>query len=263
MILIADNIQITNKKIERAMENYDPVPIKKMVKECEAAGAEAIDINSGPLYRDPEKKMAFLVETIQEISDLPVLIDTANPRAIESGLNANKKEAIINGFSLEPAKLEAILPLAKKYETDIIGYLLYPNGHVPPDEPERLNVAVELYQEVMKAGIEEKRLIIDPVLAPVTWNNGSFQAAEVLNVIRNLPDLLGFPVKTIVGLSNLITGGGYREKKLLLERSYLPMLVSSDITMILLNIFHAETVRTARACDSLTRQKVFAWEDLG
>lgn len=68
MIIIADNIRITNPVVEKAVTQMDPKPIQEMAKKCEAAGAEAIDINSGPLNRDPEKKMAFLVEAVQEVS---------------------------------------------------------------------------------------------------------------------------------------------------------------------------------------------------
>jgi 5-methyltetrahydrofolate corrinoid/iron sulfur protein methyltransferase len=263
LILVADNIQITNETIRKAVEEMDPKPVQEITRRCEEAGAEAIDINSGPLSRDPEKKMTFLVEAVQAVSDLPILIDTANPRAIEAGLQANRKTTIINGFSLEPEKREAILPLAKKFEADIIGYLLNPNGHVPSDGPERLTRAVELYEAFQKAGIDNARLIIDPVVVPVTWQNGNGQAMEVLSVIRQLPELLGFPVKTIVGLSNLTTGTRERERGLLLERTYLPMLTASGLSMVLMNIFHRETVSTARACNALVVQKVFTWEEIG
>jgi len=263
LILVADNIQINNKIIRKAVEEMDPEPVREMTRRCEEAGAEAIDINPGPLSRDPEKKMTFLVEAVQGVSDLPVLLDTANPRAIEAGLQANRKTAVINGFSLEPEKREAVLPLAKKFEADIIGYLLNPNGHVPPDGPERLTRAVELYEAFQKAGIDNERLIIDPIVVPVIWQNGNGQAMEVLSVIRQLPELLGFPVKTIVGLSNLTTGTGERERGLLLERTYLAMLASSGLSMVLLNILHHETVSTARACNALVVQKVFTWEEIG
>jgi len=262
MILIADNIQITNKTIEKAVNEMNPEPIQQMAKACEAAGAEMLDINSGPLSRDPEKKMAFLMESVQAVSDLPVLIDTANPRAVEAGLRANRKTAIINGFSLEPAKLESILPLANKFDADIIGYLLYPNSHVPNDGAERLSVAVELYGEFQNAGIDKDHLIIDPIVAPVMWQNGNLQDTEILSVIRQLPELLGFPVRTVAGLSNLTTGRGDKEKKLLLEKAYLPMLAASGLSMVLMNIFHHETVSVAKACKSLMSQKVFAWEDI-
>jgi len=260
MMLVADNLQITNPCIEQALREMNPESIREMVQKCAEAGADAIDINSGPLSRDPEKKMIFLVETVQEVTDLPVLLDTANPKALEAGLSVSRNKTVINGFSLEPVKLEFILPLAKKYDTDIVGYLLYPNSQVPHTEAERLAVAVELYAQFQKAGLDNEKLIIDPVIAPVIWENGNRQDAEILSVLRHLPDLLGFPVKTIGGLSNLTTGRGSKERKLLLERTYLPMLAASGLTMALLNIFHAETVAVAKACNAITDPKIFTWE---
>jgi len=261
LILVADNLQITNKIIEKAVRENDHEPIQDMVKKCEAAGTAVIDINSGPLSRDPEK-MAFMVAAVQEVSDLPVIIDTANPKAMEAGLRANRKTAVINGFSLEPVKLAQMLPLAKKFDVDIIGYLLYPDSHVPKDAAERLNVAVALCREFQKSGVEPERLIIDPVVAPLVWQDGNIQLMEILSVIRQLPELLGFPVRTIAGLSNLTTGRGPKEKKLLMERSYLPMLAASGLGMVLLNIFHQETVSVAKACEALMSQKIFAWEEV-
>ena len=89
------------------------------------------------------------------------------------------------------SKLEHILPLAIAHQADLVCYLLYPNGHVPPDSAERLNVAVSLYQKCIEGGIEPDRMIIDPVVAPLSWQNGLFQAREVLTVIKALPELLG------------------------------------------------------------------------
>ncbi len=240
----------------------NPAPVRELVKKCESAGADAIDINSGPLPGDVKKKMSFLVETVQEVTNLPILLDTANPYALEAGLHANKKTAIINGFSLEPSKLDAILPLAKTFDADIIGYLLYPNGHVPQDASERMNIAVELYKAFLETGIDREHLIIDPIVVPLMWQSGNFQAKEILSVITHLPDLLGFSVKTIAGISNLTTGKGNMDKKRLMERVYLPMLAASGLDMALLNIFHKETVKTARACRSITSEKVFAWDEL-
>ncbi len=262
MLLVADNIRITNKIIEIAVNELNPAPIQEMARKCEAAGADAIDINSGPLSREPEKRMRFLVEAIQDVSDIPVLIDTANPKAMKAGLEANKKSAVINGFSLEPAKLEIILPLAKKFQTRIIGYLLYSNGHVPPDGAERLNVAVALYEAFQKAGLENEQLIIDPIVAPVMWQNGTIQNMNIISVIRTLPDLLGFDVSTIAGLSNLTSGQGDKKKKRLLESVYLPMLAASGLSMALMNIFHEDTVRVAKACNVLMNPKIFSWEEI-
>ncbi len=260
MFIVADNLNITNPVIEKAVSTLDPEPVREMVRACEVAGADAIDINSGPLTRDPQTRMAFLVESVQSATDLPVLIDTANPKAMEAGLGANRKTAIINAFTLEPSRLDSILPMAKTYDTDIIGYLVYPNGHVPPDAADRLDIAVELYTECHKAGLDKERLIIDPIIVPIYWQNGTSQAMEILEVIRTLPDLLGFPVRTMAALSNFTSDGGSKEKKRLLEKAYLPMLMASGLNMVMMNVLNAEITAIARVCRTIAGQRVFAWE---
>ncbi|MBW1899269.1 MAG: dihydropteroate synthase [Deltaproteobacteria bacterium] len=261
MQLVADNLHIVNSSVWNALKKLNPEPIKELVTKCEMAGAGVIDINSGPLTRNPVERMTFLVETVQSVTNLPVMIDTANPVAMEAGLKANKKTAIINGFSLEPVKLEQILPLAKKYKVDIIGYLLYPDGRVP-NASERFSLAIEILQAIENQNIDQNQLIIDPVIVPLSWQNGSKQAGEILDVIQNLPDILGFPVKTVAGLSNLTSGHGYKEKRLLLERTYLPMLASAGLSMALLNIFHDKTIEVERACGPLVNPEVFSWAEL-
>ena len=262
MILCADNLRITNKKIYNALLNLDPLPVVEMVIKCEKKGADAIDINSGPLSKNPEKQMEFLIETVQSVTDLPIVIDTANPKAIKAGLRANKKKAIINGFSLEPHKIESILPLSYEFGVDIIGYLLNPNGHIPSNAQERYTNALELFEIINNLGIDKQRIIIDPVLTPLMWDSGNFQAKEVLHVINNLSSLLDYEVKTVVGLSNLAAGYFDPLKKQQVEIAYLPMLYASGIDMVLLNIFNSEVVKIAKTCELITSSKIFSWEEI-
>ena len=260
MILVADNLQITRPIVERAIGKLQSKPIQDLVLACRNAGAQMIDINAGPLDRDGAQKMAFLVTIIQEVCDLPIVLDTANHLAIEAGLQAARNRVIINGFSLEPHKVENILPLAKKYDADIIGYLLTPEGQVLRNADERLQVAVELLGEFQKAGLDRKRLIIDPLVVPVIWQDGHLQAREVLQTIINLPDVFGHEIRTIAGLSNLTAGSAGQSKRLLLEQTYLSMLAAAGLDMVLLNILHTDTVAAAKASDALIGQKPFAWE---
>ncbi len=260
MIVVADNLQITNPIIARAVDVLDPAPIQELTQKCIDAGADAIDINSGPLRRAPEETMAFLVETVQSVTDAIILLDTTNPIALEAGLQVCQNKTIINGFSLEPAKLERILPLAKRFDVDIIGYLLYPDSQVPGDAMARITVAIELFSEFQKADMPPERLIIDPVIAPVIWGNGHRQDIEILGLLRDLPDVLGFPVRTIAGISNLTTGQGEKGKKLLLERTYLPMLAASGLTFALINVFHSASVQVAHACKAMLSNSIFTWE---
>ena len=263
MRLIADNLRITQKVIESAVEQRNGLPLQTLAKQCETAGADGIDINSGPLYRDPESRMTFMVKAVQDVTHLPLILDTSNPKALKAGLQACNTKAVINGVSLEPNKIEHILPLVAPHRADIVCYLLYPNGHIPPDGTERLNVAVSLYQKCQEAGIEPEHVIIDPVLVPLSWRDGLFQAREVLAVIKILPELLGFPVRTIIGLSNLTAGATDPARKRIAEQTYLPMLASAGISMVLMNVLNSETMQTARTCRLFTQETIFTWEMVG
>ena len=260
MILVSDNLQVTNPVIANAMTALDPQPVVTLVRGCLERGANAIDINSGPLGKGSADKMAFLVKTVQEITDAPLLLDTANPMAMEAGLAVSRKPLIINGFSLEPVKMTSILPLARKYDADIVGYLLNADSSVPMNADERLVIASRLLQAVEDEGIAPEKLIIDPVLVPLTWIHGPFQALEVLTTLKMLPDLFGFPVKSIVGLSNLTSGANSKKKRIVMERIYLPMLFSVNVTLVLMNMFHTETVSIANACNMLKQNTIFSWE---
>ena len=259
MHIVADNLTITKEVVAKALQRRDPGPIGELVRRCEMAGADMIDINSGPLSRNAEELMVFLVDSVRQATALPLLLDTSNPVALEAGLQACQGRAIINGFSLEPDKLSLILPLARRFHTRIIGYLLYPDSNVPADSAERLAVALELFSRFSEAGLSPEQLLIDPIIPPLIWPNGQIQAMEVLQVIRTLPDLLGFPVDTIAGISNLTTGPGNQEQKPVFEQTYTAMLASAGLTMALVNIFHTGTMATIRACNTLTSAKVFSW----
>lgn len=93
-----------------------------------------------------------------------------------------------------------------------------------------------LHAEFEKAGLDQAQLIIDPLVVPVNWQDGHLQAAEVLKTIQTLPDILGFEVKTVVGLSNLTAGAKAHPKRLPLEQVYLGMLAAAGLDMVLLDI---------------------------
>ena len=259
MIIVADNLRITIPAVSRAVEANDPDPIRRMATACRDAGAHYIDINSGPLSRKPVERMRFLVEAVQSAVDLPLVLDTTNPAAMAAGLAASRQRPVINGLSLEKEKLDRILPLAAQYDCDLIIYLLRPDGHVPPDADGRMEAAVALFGECQAAGIAPDRLIVDPIIAPLAWQDGNRQNMAILEVFRVLPDLLGFPVRTIAGLSNLTTGAPDADLRRRYQCAFLPMLATTGLTMILMNVLDPTLMEIAQASRGITGSAIFTW----
>ncbi len=259
MIVVADNLRITLPAIRQAVERLDPGPVRQMADACRDADAQAIDINSGPLSRHAQTKMTFLIQTVQAAADLPLVLDTTNPEAMAAGLALCRRRATINGISLEPHKLARFLPLAKRFDCDLVGYLLQPDGQVPADAAGRMEAAVALFGQCRQAGIDPQRLIIDPVVAPLAWQDGNRQNMAVLDVIRALPDLLGFPVRTIAALSNLTSGAPDRETRRHYQTAFLPMLAAAGLDMVMMNVLDPALMHLVRACATIAGRKVFAW----
>lgn len=262
MLLVADNLQITRSGLTEAVLQRRPEPIQLMVQAMQAAGAQAIDLNTGPLGRSAAADTAFCVAAVQAVSDLPLLIDTADPAAMRAGLEANRKTVLINGLSLEPRKLQAILPLAVEFDVDVVLYLLDEHSRVPRLLDERLAIALELYQHCRSAGLAPRRLLFDPVVAPLIWEDGLQRNRDLLEIIRRLPDLLDTPARTIAGLSNLTSGRGPSAAKRQLEQAFVGMLAACGLSWLLLDIHRPETVRSARNCHLLLKEHLFTWENV-
>jgi 5-methyltetrahydrofolate corrinoid/iron sulfur protein methyltransferase len=259
MKLIADNLRITKPGIREALKSRDPRPVQELVKRCAAQGPFALDVNTGPLGKNPEAEMRFFIEAVESVTTLPLLIDTSNPMAMRAGLEAVKNRVIINGFSLEPKKLQQILPLAKEFDADIVGFLLYPDSRVPKNEAERFEIALELMDRIEAAGVAKERVIIDPVVPPLAWTDGLAQARAMLNVIHTLPEMLGFSIRTIGGISNLGTGAGDKAKRRLLEQSYVAMLASAGLDFALMDILDTDLVQSAKVSGLLAKEEIFSW----
>jgi 5-methyltetrahydrofolate corrinoid/iron sulfur protein methyltransferase len=260
MKLIADNLRITIPHIQDALKKENPEPVRTLVLKCLEKKPWAIDINTEPLGKLPRQGMSFFIKAVESVTDLPLVIDTSNPEAMKAGVEIASNEIILNGFSLEPRKVSNILPLAKACNSKIVGFLLFPNSNVPKSESERLEVALELFEKAESAGVAKEQVIIDPIVPPLAWEDGIVQARTILKVIQRLPELLGFPVETMGGLSNLTTGAMDKNKKTLLELTYISMLAAAGLDYALIDILNDQTVKVARTAGILSKEQLFSWE---
>ena len=132
MILIGESIHIISKEVNDAVKSRDAKVIQDLTRAQTEGGADYIDVNLGPARKEPEEVTQWLVNTIQEVTDLPMSVDTLNPVAMEAGLKACKVRPLLNSASGRTDSKEHMLPLAKKYNTDVVLSVLTDKG-CPPD----------------------------------------------------------------------------------------------------------------------------------
>jgi len=219
MILIGESIHIISKHVSDAVKERNPKVIRDLAKAQADAGADYIDLNLGPAKRDPEEVTQWLVNTIQGVTDLPISVDTLNPIAMEAGLKVCKKRPLLNSASGRTDSKELMLPLAKKYNCDVVISVLTDKG-CPPDVDSRTESIMETVALANELGIPNEDIWVDPIILPVSAVQK--QVAEALEFTKILQDLLP-GVKSTVGLSN-VSNGTPEELRGVLNRTYMVML---------------------------------------
>ena len=262
MLLIADNLHIMNPAVAKALQERDPLPFKEIAERCAEVNAYAMDINLGPLKRNAEEIITFVIETVQESFKGRLVLDSIQAEVIAAGIKVCKQTPIINGFSLEANKMKTILPLAAEYQADIVGFLIDEKGKIPLSADERLSVASKLISAAEELGIPPEKIIIDPVLAPLSWQDGTYYNRSLIETIQLLDQIFGQPIKTIAGLSNIGAGAPDKTKRQTAEAAFLFMLAASNLDYILMNVEHESNLTALNLSQLLLAEKVFTWQEV-
>ena len=245
MILIAESINIMSKTIGPAIREKNPKPIQELAVKQIEGGANILDLNLGPARKEGDAMMEWLVKTVQEVTDMPLSLDTTNPIAMEAGLKAAKQRALINSVSAQKERLEVTLPLAKKYDVPFIAVLLSDTG-LPRDVEGRIALFFEIFTVAQGLGISEDDIWVDPIVFPVSADqNQVVAAAEFLKI---LPDLTGTQLKSTCGLSN-VSNGSPSELRGILNQTYLALLMTNGLTSAIVDTLDKELVQVARALE--------------
>jgi len=257
MILIGERINGMFRDIGRGIREKDKGPIHEWAHKQTKAGADFLDLNVGPAAENPVAAMEWLVDTVQEVVDTPLCLDSTNYDAIEAGLKRCKRPALINSVPADRSKLERVLPMAKQYGASVIGLAMDAKG-IPKNSENRLALAMEIVAAAMEFDVGFEDLYIDPLILPV--NVGQDHGPEVLETIRQVKLLSNPAPKTVVGLSNISQKCVDRP---LVDRTFLAMAMACGLEAAILNVCDDElvaTVATARVilnkdiyCDSFVK----------
>ncbi len=237
VMAIAESINIMGKRSGNAMKERIAGPIQEMAEEEAAAGSSYLDLNIGPARKDGIELMPWIVETVQNVADIPLCLDTTNMAAMTAGFKVvkNKETAIMNSISAQPERMQNLIPVAAEAGCNVIALLWGPEG-MPRDSNERAAMAVDLMMALSEAGIPNEKMLFDPIGTPITL--GADQIASGLEFMMMLADIAPGAGST-VGLSNVSNGVAEHLRKYL-DRTYLIMLMKYGITTAIVNAYDTE-----------------------
>ncbi|MEI2726760.1 MAG: dihydropteroate synthase [Verrucomicrobiota bacterium] len=206
-----------------------------------AAGAHMLDVNAGIPMADEPAILAATVKLVQSITDVPLSIDSSIVAALASGLAAYQGKALVNSVTGEDERLEAVLPLIKKYGAAVIAISNDETG-ISENPEVRLAVAKKIIERAMDHGIPREDVLIDPLVMPI----GAMRYAgrQVYEIVRRCRDEL--KVNTCCGASNVSFGLPARGP---LNATFLAMAIGAGLTSAITNPIEAEIKRAILAAD--------------
>jgi 5-methyltetrahydrofolate corrinoid/iron sulfur protein methyltransferase len=264
MIRIGENLNVMVKKIGAAMMERDPKPIQDLAIAEAKAGVDYIDINLGPARKEGGALMTWVVQTVQEVVDTPLYLDTINIEAIEAGLKVykNKKgKAVINSIMARPESMESKFPLAQKYNAGVVALLWGPAG-LPRDASERGVLAAELMQKATEFGVPNEDVWIDPIVTPVTSPQSQVQVPSCVEFMMMFNDFqeMAPGLKSTCGLSN-VSNGAPDHLRPVLNQTYMMMLERYGMVGAIVDAFDEELKAFAAGSRPDLRELVFRTMD--
>jgi 5-methyltetrahydrofolate corrinoid/iron sulfur protein methyltransferase len=247
LTIAADNLNILNQAVAKALDALDPKPLQELARRLEQAGADLLDINPGFLPPRRHDRMAFMVEAVQQVTNLRLILDSPDARVLARGLAAAQQTPILNACTLEEEKLRNILPLAAQHKTDLVLLLLDARSFPAAALEGKITLALELREHTLAAGLSDARLIFDPVLPNLTWPDAWTQVGEVVKTVRLLHggELWGESARTIAGLSNLRSGLRHTFP-LRVDETALALLAGAGLGIALVDVLQPGLMETVR-----------------
>lgn len=251
MFIIGELINGMYKNIGRALKEKDKATIQKCALMQLEAGADALDVNCGPASANPTSDIQWLIETIQEVTDKTLSLDSSKPQVIESGLKVIKNKVIINSTTADTQKLQVLVPLAKKYNAKLIGLTISSKG-IPQNKDQRLELAAEIVSHCQDQGFNIEDLYLDPIVMPV--NIAQAQQKDILDSLHEFKLISQPHPKTIVGLSNVSQGTNVRS---LVNRTFLTMAITYGLDAAILDPLDKDLVDAAITSELILNKQIY------
>jgi 5-methyltetrahydrofolate corrinoid/iron sulfur protein methyltransferase len=240
VLIIAENINIMSKTIGEAIRNREKKPVQELAEKLAQAGCEALDLNAGPARKDGPELMEWLVGTVQEVTELPLSLDTSNIEAIEAGLGVYRDRGgapLINSISVRPERIDALLPLAVERGARVVALMLGVEG-IPRDANERGMLLAEFLHRAAQAGLAEENIYVDPIVLPISSQQDQLLACtEFMSMLSELAP----GVSSTCGVSN-VSNGVDNDLRPILNRTYTAMLMKHGLKSAIVNGLDPVTV---------------------
>jgi len=222
-VLIGERINPTGKKkLAAALQTGNMELVRREAITQVQAGADILDVNVGASGIDETRLLPQVVQAVMEAVDVPLSLDSDNPRSLEAALKLYQGKPIINSVTGQERSLNEVLPLVKKYGAVVIGLTMDDEG-IPMDPDRRVAIAHKIVSRAEALDIPREDIIIDCLTLTIATDSRAGLAT--LQAIRKVKAELG--VNQTLGASNISYGLPDRD---VLNSAFLALAITAGVT---------------------------------
>ena len=241
-VMIGERINPTGRKLlSEEMSKGDFSRVEQDTLAQVAAGAHMLDVNAGIPLADEPKILADTIKLVQSLTDVPLSIDSSIVAALQAGLEVYQGKALLNSVTGEEERLEAVLPLVKKYSCAVVAISNDETG-ISEDPDVRFAVAKKIVDRAKDYGIPSSDIVVDPLVMPIGALNSA--GMQVIKLVRRLQEEL--KVNTTCGASNVSFGLPNRNG---INSAFLTMAIASGLTSAITNPLHESVMQSVLGAD--------------
>ena len=241
-VMIGERINPTGRKLlSEEMSKGDFSRVEQDTLAQVAAGAHMLDVNAGIPLADEPKILADTIKLVQSLTDVPLSIDSSIVGALQAGLEVYQGKALLNSVTGEEERLEAVLPLVKKYSCAVVAISNDETG-ISEDPDVRFAVAKKIVDRAKDYGIPSSDIVVDPLVMPIGALNSA--GMQVIKLVRRLQEEL--KVNTTCGASNVSFGLPNRNG---INAAFLAMGIASGLTSAITNPLHESVMQSVLGAD--------------
>ena len=246
-ILIGERINPTGKKrFKEALKAGDMDYILREGLSQMEAGVHILDVNVGLPEIDERTMLTNAICRLQEVTNLPLQIDTSDPIAMESALRRYNGKAMINSVTGKRESMEKVFPLVKKYGGLVVALTLDESG-IPIRAEDRVAIAEHILSVAAEYGIDKKDIIFDPLALTISADGTA--ARETLKAVSIIQNKLG--CHTSLGVSNVSFGLPNRD---IINSTFFALALGNGLSAAIMNPYSVEMMKTYHAFCALDGQ---------
>nr|WP_275939332.1 homocysteine S-methyltransferase family protein [Polyangium spumosum] len=200
-VTIGERINPTGRKVfsQAIREGRTDLIVQDARAQAEG-GAMSLDVNVGVPLVDEAAMLEKAVLAVQNVTDLPLVVDSANVQALERGIRAYPGRPLVNSVDPVKEKADFLLPIIKRYGCAVIG--MCAESEIPERAIDRVRNAEKILRMCEEHGIPKEWVVFDCISIPVSAAPAA--AAQTIETIRIITSELG--CATTLGLSNVSFG---------------------------------------------------------